>query len=475
MSNACGKADTVLSQSPHTVLPTAAGQGSLLAVAVTLLVSFIIAGSMMVGLNQMNAKRVVVTEQTLQTYYVAQAGIQEALATRMVPRSNYLNFLPTKPTGVTPYINASGMVYQDPRTQQNLVGVYQYLIVGGDPSRKPDSSYYNIPTGPPFTMGGDTTQNAVNPVPRLVTFQSSPPDSPFYTMSQGFVCKSPGGAVGINQFVGSPTTNPAQIGLTPQCKAPFVLDALTLVSQVAVESENPSAADRLSQLWQFKNPTNINLNGPAFIPGQGWIQNGVNFTTAWQYNANNAGFSPARLTRIVFFNFGPNKIYQSVDLTANATRTTVGNAIPINASMMLYFNGPIDYRSLSANLTGNRADLMYERNLAGCKLGDQNGAALPNPVNDTNNCAIQLYANPVSAGTGGTQYPGMIVVPILPYLTKVLLLAPIGNNVGGNTNYEIRVRNDITKSASLAPGPVNQYTIAFRTCPVSGGPAYCAQ
>lgn len=473
MSNARGKSDRALKKTARPIVST--GQGSILAVAVTLLISLIIAGSAMVGLNQMNANRTVVTQQTLQTYYTAQAGIQEALATRMVPRSNYLNFLANRPTGVTPYLNTSGLVYQDPRNQQNLVGVYQYLIVGGDPSRRADGSYYGIPSGPPFALSADTTQNAVNPVPRLVTFQSSPPTSPFYVMSQGFVCKSPGGAVGVNQFVGSPVTNPSQIGLTPQCKAPYALDALTLVSQVAVESETPGATDRLNQVWQFKNPANINLNGPVFIPGQGWIQNGVNFTNAWQYTANNSGMTPSRLTRIVFFNFGPNKIYQSVDLTANANRTTVGNAIPINASMMLYFDGPIDYRSLSANITGNRADLMYDRNLAGCKLGDQNGAAPPSPVTDTNNCAIQLYSNPTAPGTGGTQYSGMIVVPILPYLTKVLLLAPIGNNVGGNTNYEIRVRNDVMKSASLSSGPVNQYTIAFRTCPISGGPAYCDQ
>jgi hypothetical protein len=445
----------------------------MVAIAITLMVALVLGATTLSNLTMTNAKRTVVTRQTLQTYYVAEAGIQEALATRMLPRSNYLNFMNPRPAGVNPYLPPSGLVFQDPQTQQGLIGVYRYIIVGGDPSRRADGSYYDIPAGPPFAVGPNTTQNAANPIPRLVTFQTSPPDSPFYVISQGFTCKTPGGAIGVDQFAGAPTTDPANIGVNPACQAPNTLDQITLVTRVAMESEVAGTLDRVNRTLEFKDATSINLPGQAFIPGQGWQQNNVNFPLAWQYAGNTAGETPVRLTRIVFFDFGPNRIYQSVDLAGNPAQTTVANPVPVNASMMLYFDGPFDYRSLSANLTGTRADLVYERNLAGCKLGDANGGSPPAAVNDMNNCAIQLYGNPIAPGVGGTQYTGLQVVPILPYLTKVLLLAPLGNNVSSGTQYEIRVREDALKSFSLASGPVNQYLIRFQTCPVSGGPAPC--
>ncbi|HEY9744766.1 MAG TPA: hypothetical protein V6C99_00955, partial [Oculatellaceae cyanobacterium] len=159
--------------------PTANGQGALVAIAVTMLIALVLGATSMTGLMQMNSKRTVVTRQSLQTYYVAQAGIQEALATRMVPRSNALNFMSTMPGKAYPYYSASGLVYEDPVNRKKLIGVYRYLIVGGDPSKNgkdPNGNYYS---------STDMTVGSSSPKPRLVTFQTSPPDSPFYVISNG--------------------------------------------------------------------------------------------------------------------------------------------------------------------------------------------------------------------------------------------------------------------------------------------------
>lgn len=434
------------------------GQAALIAVAVTIMIALVLGGTTMSSLMQQNSMRTVVTRQSLQTYYIAQAGIQEALATRMLPRSNTLNFLSkaSLPTSASPYFPDSGLVYEDPANKRNLIGVYRYLIVGGDPSRKENGDYYNVPSGPPFTVGPDTTNTTSNPKPRLVTFQSSPDTSPFYIISNGLTCLSQTGKIGRDQFVGASaggTTNPASIGTQPTCKPGYSLDEMTLVTRVQLESETAGVLDRLNQTWTYKNyvigsklnyanSKEIPLPGSTFVPGSGWT-NKVDFTDAWTHQATSN--SPAKPTQIVFFDFSTSKIYHRQVLnTGSSTALPAGTQIPPKASIMLYFDGPIDYRSLS---------LTYNRNLEDCKTG-------------INNCAIQF------TNASGTPYTGMTVVPIMPYLTKVLLLAPIGNNLSTSTKYKIVIRQNFISSFSGSRIP-GTHTIEFSTCPASGGPASC--
>jgi hypothetical protein len=434
------------------------GQGALIAIAVTIMIALVLGGTTMSSLMQMNSKRTVITRQSLQTYYVAQAGIQEALATRMLPRSNALNFMnkATLPTGASPYFPDSGLVYEDPGKQRGLIGVYRYLILGGDPSKNASGNYYNAPSGPPFSLGPDTTNNPSNPKPRLLTFQSSPDESPFYIISNGLTCLANNGQVGKDQFIGSAANqaaNPQLIGTQPRCNNGYSLDEITLVTKVQLESEKPGVWDQLNQTWTYRNyvigsnkdyssPKNIPLPGSTFVPGSGWV-NSVNFTDAWTHSSTSN--SPVKPTQIVFFDFATSQIYHKQTLDTGSTTTIPSTTvIPPKASMMLYFDGPIDYRSLSVN---------YDRNLDGCKTG-------------VGTCAIQF------TDSSNKPYTGMTVVPIMPYLTKVLLLAPIGNNLNNATTYKLVLDQNFISSFSGARLS-GKHTIEFQTCPVSGGPAYC--
>src|SRR5690606_23952950 len=147
--------------------------------------------------------RSVVTKQTLQTYYVAQAGLQEALATRMLPRNNYYNFvLPAAPANR--YYLRSGRVYQDPVNQTDLVGLYRYVVVGGDSARQANGTYY-----PANSMTPDN-------ISRLLSTNTFPDNSPFIIISNGATCKAASGKsmAALDQINIGPT------GL-PSCNAGF--------------------------------------------------------------------------------------------------------------------------------------------------------------------------------------------------------------------------------------------------------------
>lgn len=434
--------------------PTANGQGALVAIAVTMLIALVLGATSMTGLMQMNSKRTVVTRQSLQTYYVAQAGIQEALATRMVPRSNALNFMSTMPGKAYPYYSASGLVYEDPVNRKKLIGVYRYLIVGGDPSKNgkdPNGNYYS---------STDMTVGSSSPKPRLVTFQTSPPDSPFYVISNGLTCLKDNGEIGRDRFIGATTANPAKtMGQRPVCEAGYTLDETTIVSRVQLESETPNVRDKLNQNHVYRNYVigtqknyttgvkKIPLPAKAFVPGAGWV-NEFDFESAWMHSATTN--SPAKPTRIVFFDFATGKIYLNQALGSGAS-TNIGSVVPPKASIMLYFDGPVDFRSFSIS--------DYDPNLKDCKT-----TLTPT----TSNCAIQLKDS-----LSGTIYSGMTVVPIMPYLTKVLLLAPLGNNLSSNKGYQLVIRRSDIYSFSGSRADTTNHTINFNTCPASGGPAYC--
>jgi hypothetical protein len=432
------------------------GQAGLMGVAVVILLTLVIGGATLSNFSTIDSKRNIVDRRSMQAYYVAQAGLQEALATRMLPRSNYLNFYTpaNTPKPVLPYYNNSGLVFQNPlvnaapNTDQKLLGVYRYLIVGGDPSRKADGSYYGIPPGPPFSPANSNVTSNGTPTPRLVTFQSNPPASPFYVISNGFSCvkgnNGQGTDQGINQFMGSAAfiTSAKQLALTnngaPQCKAGYTAQELTLVAQVSIEQES-GGFDKVDSIRVYPDRTRVSLPGNSFVPGHGWVNAAnttINFDTAWGSQSTASGRTPARPMRIVFFKFGPNTIYQSVDLTGGQS-VNVPNKVPYDASMMIYFDGPIDYRSFSGvSALNGSSQYFYDRNLTGCKFGNNWS------------CNIRLFSN----APGFPMYTGLQVVPILPYATKLLLLAPLGNNLSTGKSYHLDINYDALRSFSYAAG-----------------------
>jgi hypothetical protein len=395
---------------------SAPGQGGLIAVAITILIALVLASTSLSDFASLNAKRSVVTKESLQTYYIAQAGIQEAMASRMVPRSNYLNFSAVKP----PFLASSGLVYQDPATKQNLLGEYRYIILGGDAARQADGSYY-----PDNSM-------SLAGIPRLLTTDSIPDSSPFIVISKATVCKkaTTRSLVALNQL---------NTGITPTCKAGYIADELTLVAESRLDREHASGVslmDRTDKVRIFKNSAQIQLPAGASVPGYATWQNAnatINFDTAWNQGA-------VELKRVVFYNFTDNTIYADVPVVGAST--TVATPIPTKAVIRLYFGGPVDYRAISPT---------YDRQLADCK-----GAG-------ASTCRIRLMQNTDALGQGGTAYTGNLMMPLLPVGSHIVMLPPLtGQIAAGGVRHAIKVDATQLRTANGTPGTVN-YTINFVT------------
>lgn len=392
------------------------GQGSLIAVAIAILLALILISGGLSGLNTMNSNRSVVTKQTLQTYYVAQAGVQEALASRMLPRTNALNFV----TAQAPYFNQSGLVYQDPINRQGLLGEYRYFIVGGEGARQSNGSYYPI---------SDRTPDGI---PRLLATQTIPDASPFLVISKGTVCKSAAqkSVVALNRLIP---------GSNPQCQTGYVRDELTLVARAHLNRETTGTTplmDRADQIRVFKDSSRVILPDGASVPGYAsWLGAGstIDFEQAWA----NGG---VQLNRVVFYNFADNTLY--ADVPISGASTTVATTIPSKAVIRLYFNDGLDFRSISPT---------FNRQLTDCA---GTGAA---------NCNIRVMQNTTVTGTGGTAYGGNTILPLLPQGSQVILLPPLtGQIAGGGVQHAVRVNATRLRSFNGRSGTVD-YTINFVT------------
>jgi len=408
-------------------LPAQPGQGGLIAIAVTVLVALVIMAGSLSSMSNMNAIRTVVTKQTLQAYYVGQSGIQEALATRILPRSNFLNF--KTPVGSQkPMYTGSGLVYQnpDPINPTGLLGQYRYVVVGGQGTRIPANGAYYNPTDP-------AAVNNLN-VPRLIVTDTIPESSPFVVISNASVCKSSTSKSAIQPDALNP-------GLTPTCKAGYYLDDITLVSQVRLNREQPTSGvimDRAQQLRIFKNRNAITLPAGAQVPGYAAWQpagNIINFDTVW----NGGNVSPNHL---LVYNFIDNTVYLDTNITG--TSMNIGT-IPAKAVMRVYFNEAFDYRSISPT---------YDTNLTDC--GVQATAA---------NCRVRVMQGTNAAGDNGNVYLGNTMIPLLPDGSQLILLPPVTptDQIQSTNNYNaIKIDARFLQTFNGSVGTQN-YTIIFKT------------
>lgn len=419
------------------LLQPAAGQGGLIAVAVTILVALVLGATTLSGLSMLNASRSVAIKQSLQTYYAAQAGIQEAVASRMVPRSNYLNF---NTTNNKEYYSRSGLVFKDPTQggstapSTGVMAMYRYVVVGGDAARKKDGTYYSS------TPSADW-QNPQN-TPRLLANETMPVDSSFVVISNGLSCKTISGksVVASDQLVLSPT---------PSCKDPskYVLDQITLVAQAKLAQEysgNAKPLDKVDKLRYYKDSSKLRLPMAAFVPGYGWTNTSqtIDFQKVWAYS-NTADVdethNPLKLEKVVFYNFADNQIFHNQ--TVNSNVVTVPVKIPSKSVIRLYFNGPIDHRSISPT---------YNQQLADCQ-----GAG-------ATTCRVRVMQGTDAAGNGGVAYTGNTMIPLFPSSTQVILLPPLTGTINGGVRHTIRVEANKMTSYSGSTGQ-KDYKIIFTT------------
>ncbi len=394
------------------------GNAGLAAIAITILLMLTLIGTSISRMSFFNAQRTVVNKQSLQTYYVAQAGIQEALATRLVPRSNYLNsgVVP----GADPLFEESGHVYQDPVNQQRQVGIYRYIIVGGDPARKPNGSYYT-----PSEKNNDD-------IPYLIATDTMPDNSPFYIISNGTTCRGSGDETGVDVISGFET---------PTCTGDYETDQLTLVAEVNLEKDS-GGNDTLDRVRVFKDSSAIRLPGSAFVPSYGWVNSNqnLNFSQMWAEFRQSAATNPThRLRKIVAYNFMDNEIYLNQDVGANQTNITLNQQVPADAVLRLYFEGPIDYRSY------------FRYDLEDCQQSPSQ-------------CNIQIRNR-----NNGNLYGGNTMIPLLPSSTQIILLPPLDNTLANGTWYDITILggngNNTIRSYGGNGRQGDPYVISFQTQP----------
>lgn len=400
------------------------GQAGIVAVAVTVMVALVITTMALSSLSSTSTKRNLITKRSLQTYYIAMAGIEEANATKLIPASNkcyLINDPEDCPTQIPGHL--SGFVYENPASPSTttLMGVYRYIVVGGNPARQTNGSFYS------------TTAKNASGVPYLSSMSLIQDDAPFYILSQGFACVRDGGMVIPGAISWSKTAdsdgddNPDG---APSCSQ-GTLDQMVL-STMAHYDREAGAKDAQSAVIATKNATRVDLPGSnrAFIPGMGWRSEDINFETAWVETSNQL----AEPMKVIAYDFVTNVVEAEANFSSRTATLSASNT----AAIKILFNGRINYRTLDRTI-------LRHKDIDGCKM-----AGTPEV-----NCNITIRK-------GGTYYKDMLIYVPPTISSQVLLLPPLAGTGAGT--YTIEIKGDQTRGIRSYQGqapPEDTYTIIF--------------
>jgi type II secretory pathway pseudopilin PulG len=407
---------------------------------IAMVMSMLMVGAVGYSLVQMNSQNTDATmtyKQQTQSYLLAKAGLDEALATRLIPRSNQLtyrtNFVPNNfiaqvtngslrnntwsvfgvgpynqavnfNTNIFPFYQGSGRVNEDVQNPNTpVLGYYRYMVVGGTLSRKAaDGSYYNADNPNDDNLRANANQR----YSQLVENEYFRNDgTPFIVVSNGFTCTQNGSMAAPNAVI-----PPNGLG-APRCANGTVPDQTTLVMPLTMEvMSNPDSMNRQANPDQTME-TRI-YKGPAFqlprnfdgnfmrvsVPGVGLVWSGQNIDFQTMWNANQRLSS--KLNGIVFFNSATRQVIgrpivfcdtgtgqcpqgfanNPIRLWHNSASQQVARQInefvvTSNASIKLFFDGPIDFRSpYNYQINGtNGAGQNCSNNREFCKIHLSNG------------------------------------------------------------------------------------------------------
>jgi hypothetical protein len=389
------------------------GQAAIIAIAITLLVALIVMGGAISNMALFNANRTIAIEKSLETYYIAQAGIREAISSRMIPRTNYLNFVPpaTRQANgmLNPVYQLSGRVFERPNTTPptNLVGIYRYFILGGDPSRNPDSTdlgnkqYW--PTNNPNLLDNTTRQ-------------------PFYVVSRGAVCRERNTK---RVMFDSVSYTPA--GGTV-CSNNYELDQMTLVAKVDMSNANPgcnglSCVETLryfnAETFRADRPLYVSFNGATQLAG---ANTDLPFEPIW--NKSNATPGDSAPAAIAFYS-PSDTIPGSWSLIGAPGQTQINN-VPTNTIMRLMFNGNIDMRVIGRDSSGT-AVVSGPQGVAACQA-------------DPTLCYFQIWRLRPD-GTPDQIYNNIQPIPVVPGSSQVVLFPPadFSSALTSGSQYELRI------------------------------------
>ncbi|MBY0403750.1 MAG: hypothetical protein K2X66_07605 [Cyanobacteria bacterium] len=438
------------------LFPTLSKKAGQSALFITLIACVVILVSVNVSIglfNQQSGKRLIASTKALQSYYVAMHGIQEAMATRMVPRSNQMNFS-NRRFAAYPH---SGRVYRKVNIgfngsgplDTNLMGIYRYIIVGGDAFRMRNGAAQGLSA-------------------RLLQFASFPTESsPFYIISNGITCNpvsnlasTRGDGVAL-PFVTFPAGNNLNPLTNAVCPPGFVIEQTTLVARALIERDAPAAGgpqiynldkDQLQGLQAFLGdnfslPADVAQGGGAFIPGQGYINDNriLSFQALWQNQ------DVPLVTRVVTTTranvvpppgsvpLGPFQVIDQFNNPNGSSNVTLPTVVPLGSTIIVAFDRPFEFRSIY--------DPTNAFDITNC-VGVRGGAP-------TRNCSVSLFA-----GGGAIPQP-LNFAPVLPG-SNVLVIVP---SLQPGLSRTIPLRHTLTISGLRNYSGLNtigQATITFR-------------
>jgi hypothetical protein len=399
-----GGLTSLLAPSPAMVslaLRSSSGQAVMIMGAVALIAFMGVVGFSLSQSSNSHAKLMINEATANQLKLTAQAGLQEALATRFYPRSNYLNFSaltlpPAPPASQQPFYKTSGRLFSG----TNLIGMYRYVVLGGDSARNPSTAVFNP---------SDIVR---------ITSSSSKVDQPFVVLSQGAVCVSPDGQnIVPNAFSVS--------GFVPSCNAGSTLRTITFLSSSRLDGSGAGGQDVLDTMRMVSNPASITLPTNVVMP-DGTRTNTVNFETAW--GAANAA-SHATPDYVMSYSLADQTAASPAVQVTGSTVTIPGTVAP-NHAIRVYMRGEYDYRSL------------YNYNPATC-------------ISNPSTCAVKIEQRnadwtPTLDGGGNRVVFGVgSLMPVLPSGTQLIAFPPQdpAAAMAFNTNYAIVIDGNVLQDS----------------------------
>ncbi|MFM7468116.1 MAG: hypothetical protein ACKO37_01260 [Vampirovibrionales bacterium] len=388
------------------------GQAAVLAIFVLTLTVLMFAAQMVAGIQRQVAMQTTFRQTNDFSLTIALQGVQEALASRMFPRSNQLNFLEFtnnpgntqgsgrkiynngKLVGQFPFFPESGFVYdnldgQNPK--KKLLGAYHYMVLGGDSAQNRLATADN--------NGGTTMQRYLTSYKDLLNNVSYVPKTvPFYIVSRSLHCTDANsgrvvpGALNETMLKKLTADTLSKIrsrhGSLCSNMANTRLESKIVVLAVNLDQSDTSinARDYAEGMLVFNDDFfKLPNNWYGFVPNVGWTNGknsnsdkGIDFNTAYSQtsSSNSYKLAPSRLMRVIFYDAGLkssdplNAIVYDIDMsnvtpgtqvTLNGNTATGGAkvirnnvswtsgmpAIPPYSMVKLFFQGPIDFRSIS--------------------------------------------------------------------------------------------------------------------------------
>lgn len=248
----------------------------LMALVVVGLLCFVALGLSLSETFKFNIWSTVQKVDSMEAFNVANAGVNEALATIMVPRNNRLNFMGDATEAM---FSNSGRMYTDNVHQTGLIGIYRYMVLGGDPARDPNSGQY---------MGTESSQ-----------FLNMYSKQRYFVVSRGTVCQDTNGKILSDAFNLSsliPTCTRGtdrNVSLVSEVDMTAFAAGLTGMAASGKLGGSESGTRNGVKVFRIFNADDpVRLSKPAFVPGLSGSERTpvtqFDFDTAWVHSTPSA-------------------------------------------------------------------------------------------------------------------------------------------------------------------------------------------